>query len=119
MSMSPVSNRVLKKEWEHAFKHESEESGQQKVKGSIGVDSAREPGPPLTPAITVVVPTNPLQQAGGLHSCLSHPALCPEVLAAQGTGGEGIRRVTGWVQPLQLWRDLSHSLGLPLSPPLP
>ena len=44
------------------------------------------------PPQTVAVPVNPLQQAGGLHSCLSqagtipYPAVCPEVWATHGWG---------------------------------
>ena len=92
--------------------------GSKKLK-RLGLDSTREPG--ARPPHTVAVPVNPLQQAGGLHSCLSHPACCPEVLAAQGVGG-GVDKVgnrTGsWFNPCTLGR-VSHSLGLPLSSHLP
>lgn len=60
--------------------------GSKKLK-RVGVGRSWEPG---APQHTVAVPVNPLQQAGGLHSCLSQagtahpPALCPEIQAVQG-----------------------------------
>lgn len=65
--------------------------GSKKLK-NVGVGRSGEPG---APQHTVAVPVNPLQQAGGLHSCLSqagtaHPAgPLPRGPGCPGLGGRG------------------------------